>query len=208
MTFRSLSRPGQVACVATMLGRFVACGSREASPPAAEAPATAPTLPAAAPAPPVQIEMKNILLHLDDGIVLNVRHLRGEMVSPTRETPVFDDPRSYVLRVFTGDVGMDMTSLTNLMNRHVFAYENAPLKDISVEIDEGKLKQKGKMHKGVWVPFSMKATVGATPDGRLLLHTESVSALGIPATKLLDLFGLTLADLMTRPEAARRRDQR
>ena len=102
-----------------------------------------------------------------------------------------------MLRVFTGDVGMDMTSLANLMNRHVFAYENAPLKDISVEIDEGKLKQKGKMHKGVWVPFSMKATVGATPDGRLLLHTESVSALGIPATKLLDLFGLTLADLMT-----------
>ena len=141
--------------------------------------------------------MKNILLHLDDGIVLNVRHLRGEMVSPTRETPVFDDPRSYVLRVFTGDVGMDMTSLTNLMNRHVFAYENAPLKDISVEIDDGKLKQKGKMHKGVWVPFSMKATVAATPDGRLLLHTDAVSALGIPATKLLDLFGLTLADLMT-----------
>ena len=42
------------------------------------------------------------------------------------------------------------------------------------------------MHKGVWLPFSMKATVGATPDGRLRLHTESVSALGIPATKLLD----------------------
>ena len=68
--------------MATVLGLCVACRSREASPPAVEAPATAPTLPAAAPAPPVQIEMKNIRLHLDDGIVLNVRHLRGEMVSP------------------------------------------------------------------------------------------------------------------------------
>ena len=64
--------------------------------------------------------MKNILLHLDDGIVLKVRHLRGEMVSPTRE-PGVRDPRSYVLRVFSGDAGMDMASLTNLMNRHVFA---------------------------------------------------------------------------------------
>jgi hypothetical protein len=154
-------------------------------------------LAAPATAAPVQIEMKNLRLHVDDGIVLNVRRLRGEMVSKTQEPPVFDDPRSYVLHVFTGDLGMDMTSLTNLMNRHVFAYENAPLKDISVEIDEGKLKQKGKLHKGVWVRFSMKATPSATPDGRLLLHTESVSALGIPSTKLLDLLGLTLADLMT-----------
>ena len=198
LTFRRFARTGQVVCLATMLASVMGCGSREASPPAPETPATAPASSAApATAAPVQMEMKNVRLHLDDGIVLNVRHLRGEMVSKTREAPVFDDPGSYVLRVFTGDVGLDMTSLTNLMNRHVFAYENAPLKDLSVEIDDGKLKQKGKMRKGVWVPFSMKATVAATPDGRLQLHTEAVSALGIPATKLLDLFGLTLADVMT-----------
>ena len=140
--------------------------------------------------------MKNLRLHLDDGIVLNVRGLRGEMVSKTQAPPVFDDPRSYVLHVFTGDLGMDMTSLANLMNHHVFAYEDAPLKDISVEIRDGKLRQKGKLHKGVWLPFSMKATPAATPDGRLLLHTESVSALGIPTTKLLDLIDVTLSDLM------------
>ena len=141
--------------------------------------------------------MKNLQLHVDDGIVLNVRNLRGEMVSKTQAPPVFDDSSSYELRVFTGDLGMDMTSLANLMNRHVFAYEDAPLKDISVEIRDGMLRQKGKLHKGIWLPFSMKATPAATPDGRLLLHTESVRALGIPTTKLLDILGLTLADLMT-----------
>ena len=141
--------------------------------------------------------MKNLQLHVDDGIVLNVRSLRGEMVSKTQAPPLFDDPSSYELRVFTGDLGMDMTSLANLMNRHVFAYEDAPLKDISVEIRDGMLRQKGKLHKGIWLPFSMKATPAATPDGRLLLHTESVRALGIPTTKLLDILGLTLADLMT-----------
>ena len=208
LTFSRFARTGQVVCLATMLAVLAGCRSREASPPAPETPATTPASPAPATAAPVQIEMKNVRLHLDDGIVLNVRRLRGEMVSKTRDAAVFDDPGSYVLRVFTGDVGLDMTSLTNLMNRHVFAYENAPLKDISVEIDAGKLKQKGKMHKGVWVPFSMKATVAATPDGRLQLHTEAVSALGIPATKLLDLFGLTLADLMTVEKATRRRDSR
>jgi hypothetical protein len=44
------------------------------------------------------------------------------------------------------------------------------------------------MHKGIWIPFSMTASPAATPDDRLLLRTESISALGLRATKLLDLF--------------------
>lgn len=197
MPSRESLRKAQVVCLAPTLAWFVGCGSSEPPLPAAETLATAPTVALPATTPPVQIEMKNVRLHVDDGIVLNVRSLRGEMVSNGQEPPVFDDPRSYVMHVFTGDLGMDMTSLTTLMNRHVFAYEGSPLKDLSVEISEGKLKQQGKLHKGVWLPFSMKATVTATPDGRLRLHTESVTALGIPTTKLLDLLGLTLADLMT-----------
>ena len=197
MPSRASWRKTQVVCWAAALACFAGCGSRETPLPAAETSAAAPTLAPPAPVPPVQIEMTNVRLHVDDGIVLNVRSLRGEMVSKGQQPPVFDDSRSYVLHVFTGDLGMDMTSLTNLMNHHVFAYEGSPLKDISVEISDGKLKQEGKMRKGVWLPFSMKATVATTPDGRLRLHTESVSALGIPTTKLLDLLGLTLADLMT-----------
>ena len=159
MPSRKSSHRVHLVCLSAIFTLLVGC-RRETPPPAAQTRAPSPASATSVNAAPVQVEMKNIRLHVDDGIVLNVRHLRGEMVSKARETPVFDDPRSYVLRVFTGDLGMDMASLTNLMNRHVFAYENAPLKDISVEIDEGKLKQKGKLHKGVWVPFSMKATRG------------------------------------------------
>lgn len=186
---------GQMVGLATFLA-CSGCGSQEPVLATADVAAAGPPAPAPAPATPVQIEMKNLRLHLDEAIVLNVRNLRGEMVSKTQAPPVFDDPRSYVLHVFTGDMGMDMTSLANLMNHHIFAYDDAPLKDISIEIRDGKLRQAGKLHKGVWLPFSMTATPAATPDGRLLLHTESVSALGIPTTKLLDLFDVTLSDLM------------
>jgi len=138
--------------------------------------------------------MLNVHLHSDDGVVLDVRRLRGEMVSRVAgEPPVFDDQRSYVLRVQTADIAMDMPSLTNLMNRHVFAYEHSPLSDVTMELDEGRLKLKAKLHKGgVPVPISMKADVAATPDGRLRLKTENVSALGVPAMKLMTLFGLDL----------------
>jgi hypothetical protein len=187
----------KIFCCALILGLAWGCESHRTPLPRAVTPAATPASASTSAAGPVQIEMKNVRLHLDDGIILNVRTLRGEMISKTDGPPVFDDRNSYVLRVFTGDVSMDMPSLTNLMNRYVFAYDGAPLRDISISVDAGKLKMKGQMNKGVWLPFSMHAVPGATADGRLLLDTKSVNALGIPATKLMDLLGLTLADLMT-----------
>ena len=77
----------------------------------------------------VQLEMRNVRLHLDDGIVLSISRLRGIMVSRSAGAPVFDDPRSYVLRLQTANMSMDMASLQNLMNRYVFAYQGSPLKD-------------------------------------------------------------------------------
>jgi hypothetical protein len=145
----------------------------------------------------VQLEMRNVRLHLDDGIVLNVSRLRGIMVSRSAGTPpVFDDSRSYVLRLQTGTIAMDMASLQNLMNRHVFAYRASPLKDLTVQAEGGRLKMKGKLHKGVDLPFSTTVSVSTTEDGRLRLHAESMKALGIPAKGVLELFGLKLDDVM------------
>jgi hypothetical protein len=194
-TFRS--RCARLSGPLTAIAIVAACGSGQSPPPPAAAATAPPPAPAAPAVAPVQTEMANVRLHVDDGIVLAVRRLRGEMVSRVPGQPfVFDDPRSYILQVFTADIGMDMPSLAVLMNRHVFGYQDAPLKDLTVEIDEGRLQQKGKLRKGVWLPFSMTATASATDDGRLRLHTESVSALGIPATKLLDIFGLSVEDLV------------
>ena len=180
------------------MASLTACHSTPEPAAATPSPTPSQVSPTPSAAAPVQIEMKNVRLHVAEGVVMNVRHLRGEMVSKAAgASPMFDDQRSYTIRMFAADVTMDMASLTNLMNHHAFAWEDAPIKDIEMSVDEGRLKLKGKMKKGVWLPISMKASVSATPDGRMRLHTESVKALGIPATKLLDLFDLTLDKLMT-----------
>jgi len=142
--------------------------------------------------------MSNVHLHVDDGIILEIAHLRGEMISKKPgQPPVFDDPKSYAIKVFDADIAMDMTSLANLMNRHIFAGDKAPLHDISITTDGKVLEQKGKLRKaGASVPFTMKASVSVAGDGRLRLHTESVSALGVPAKKLLEIFGLSLDDVV------------
>jgi hypothetical protein len=145
----------------------------------------------------VQLAMRNVSLHLDEGIVLGISRLQGVMVSRSAGLPpVFDDANSYVLRLQTATMSMDVASLQNLMNRYVFANEGSPLKDVTVQVDEGKLKIKGKLHKGVEVPFSTTASVSTTQDGRLRLHAESLKALGVPAKGLLELFGLKLDDVM------------
>jgi hypothetical protein len=144
----------------------------------------------------VQIEMKNVHLHLAKGMVLDVQHLRGVMVARTGRMPIFDDQRSYVLHILDADIAMSMASLQTLLNDHVLAYDGAPLEKIEVRAEEGNLVMKGKLHKGVDLPFSTKASVGITPDGSLRLHAESLKAAGVPAKGLMKLFGLELDDLV------------
>jgi hypothetical protein len=145
----------------------------------------------------VQIEMKNVHLRVDDGIVLDVSRLRGIMTSRTAGAPpIFDDQKSYVLKLQAAQISMDMASLQALMNRHVFAYQGAPLTDLTVSAEGSLISLKGKLHKGVVVPFSSRASVSATDDGQMRLHVESMKALGIPTKGLLDLFGLKLDDVV------------
>jgi hypothetical protein len=147
--------------------------------------------------PGVQLEMQNVRLHVDDGIVLDISRLRGVMISrqPGRP-PLFDDQSSYTLHLQSAEMSMNVTSLQNLLNRHVFAYQGAPLKDVTVEADGARLKLKGKLRKGIDIPFSTTASVSATKDGLLRLHVESMKAVGIPTKGLLGLFGLELDDVM------------
>ena len=157
---------------------------------------SAPPAPSDTPAPRVQIEMRNVRLHVAGGVTMDIARLRGTMISRTESPPVFDDQRSYVLEVATAALSMTPESLKALMNNHVFAARGAPLKNIKVALDGDRLKMSGKMHKGIDVPFSTKASVRASSDGRLQFHTESMKALGIPAKGMLDLFGLKLDDLV------------
>jgi hypothetical protein len=82
------------------------------------------------------------------------------------------------------------------MNRHVLAYDGAPLKNLEIGIENDLMTMKGTVHKGVDMPFAMKAQVSATPEGRIRMHTTSFKAAKIPAKKLLDVFGVELDDLV------------
>jgi hypothetical protein len=166
---------------------------------------TAGLAPMAQEAPEVRcgVEMRNVALHVADGVVLHVRSLDGEFISQRRGVPpVFDDPRSYTLRLRTADLAMDAVSLTNLLNQRAFADPASPLRNVRVTIERGALQVRGTLKKGVSVPFSMIADVSAAEDGSMRLHAAKLKAVGVPVKGLLDLLGIDVAALVKMPQSS------
>lgn len=145
---------------------------------------------------PVEVEMRNVDLHLTSEISVHIRHLRGRFVAEgNRQIPYLDDPRSYSVTIDSGEVAVDLASLNAMMTRTLQGHSNVSRLQISID-DEGRLRQKGVVKKGIPVPFEVKARASVTPDGRIRIHSESVKGFGVPVNPLLKAFGLALDDLL------------
>jgi hypothetical protein len=145
------------------------------------------------------IEMRNVALHAAADVVLHVRTLDGEFISRAAgQPPVFDDPQSYTVHLRSADIAIDTAALNALLRRSLAA-RPTPISDVTVSLEDGRLLAKGKLHKGVTVPFSMVASVAAAKDGSIRIHADKMKAIGVPVKGLLDLLGLDVADLMKMP---------
>lgn len=147
-------------------------------------------------APRVATHMRHVVFHLDSGIELRVDDLVGHLVSRTARPVLFDDVRSYLVDIDSARVSMTPESLTNLMNNYVFAAPDAPFKNIKIGIEGSEMTQSGTLKKGVPVPFSIRAAVSATADGKIRVHPTSIKAAGFVSKRVLDFFGLELDNLV------------
>ena len=146
---------------------------------------------------PVEVEMRNVDLHITADIALHVTHLRGRF-EPVgrRDVPYLDDKTSYAVSVDTGVVSIDIASLNALMTR-TMADDGSNVDKLKISVDDkGGLKQQGVIDKAVNIPFSVHAGVEATPDGKLRVFTKSVKGFGIPMKALMKVFHLEMDDLL------------
>jgi hypothetical protein len=145
----------------------------------------------------VQVEMKNIAYHFTDSSMVHIIRLRGELV-PTGagKIPIFDDNKSFILRITSAQISMPLDSLAAVLNQYVFAGSDSPLKDLTIEPRENAMVVKGKLRQKADLPFEATAIVSPTPDGRIRLHTEKIKAAHLPVKGILDLLGLKLANLV------------
>lgn len=148
---------------------------------------------------PTQTEMHNVDFHIDATTILDIHQLRGEMVAKKSGDPVnFDNKTAFVLKIDTARIGMRPPSLDNLMNRYVFGYRGASLRDLHITIDGKQLRQEGVMHKIVDIPFTMWADVSAD-HGRIRIHPTKVDICGINGLGLLKAVGMTFEKMLSIP---------
>lgn len=145
----------------------------------------------------VEIQMRNVDFRIAKGIVLEVAAMRGRLRRTNPAIPVtFDDSNSFTVEIDSGQVAISPSSLTELMNSYVFGYNHAPITNIRVSIENGRLIQKGTIHKGVELPFEIEGDLSATNDGNIRLHAAKIKSAHVPIKGLLHLFGEDLAGLI------------
>ena len=145
----------------------------------------------------VHAEMHNVLYHFTDSSAVHITQLEGELV-PTTPTgiPVFDDPNSFTLNIHTAEMSITTDALASALNQYAFAAADAPIKEIRISIQDGKLDIQGKLHSKGGIPFESLGSLSVTSDGEIRVRTEKMKAAHLPVKGLMDLLGANIAKLI------------
>jgi hypothetical protein len=145
---------------------------------------------------PTQTMMRNVDFHIDATTLLHIHSMRGEMVAKKAGDPVnFDNKTEFIMRIDRARIGMDGAGLDQLMNRYVFGYPGAPLRNLHIEPNGKQLVQSGIMHKIVDIPFTMWADVSAS-NGWIRIHPTKLSICGINGLGLLKAVGKSMQTML------------
>jgi hypothetical protein len=147
---------------------------------------------------PTRAEMKGVRFRIERDTSLDIRYLRGALLRTRRgRAPVFEDKESFSLKLDAAEIGIDAASLGNLLNRHTFAYPGAPLREITVSVEGGKVKQRGILRKGaVETRFELVGELSPTPEGNIRLHPISMKVAGLKAGRLMEALDIKVSDLV------------
>ena len=145
----------------------------------------------------VQAQMRNVTYHFSDTVMVEIKSLDGVLVCLGKnEFPVFDDKDSFNLRISTAEIAIDSSNLANVLNSYVFARPHSPLTELSISVEKGHLKVKGKLHDKGDIPFETEGILVPTADGKLRLHSEKIKAMHVPVKGLMGLFGIDFGGLI------------
>lgn len=142
------------------------------------------------------VSMKHVNFYIIPQAALRIRTMRGTMRSLTGGPVVFDDKNAFVIHLDYAEIGLNGTDITELMNRHIFAYPGAPLKRLKVHTQGARVVQAGVMHKILDIPFEITADVSMTPQGLIRLHPVKTRILGVNGNDLMRAFHLSLEKIL------------
>lgn len=136
--------------------------------------------------------MRNVMYHFSSNVAVHIKTLDGQFDPADPSVyPVFDNKDFFTVAINSAE-----TDLGNVLNSYVFARPKAPIRGLSVTIQSGRLKIKGRLHEAGAIPFETEGELTPTQDGKILLHAAKVKALHVPVKKIMGLFGVEMSDLI------------
>jgi hypothetical protein len=145
----------------------------------------------------VRTQMRNVKFRFADNVSVQIKSLAGALVPVgEHEMPVMDDKNSFKIHIDAADILIYPSDLANVLNSYVFARPKSPVSGVSISIDKGQLKIKGKLRDKGNIPFETIGTLSTTADGRVRLHGEKIKALHVPVKGLMEAFGIETDDLI------------
>ena len=109
--------------------------------------------------------MRNVTVHFSENVAVEIKPLKGELVPLGKnEFLLFDDKDSFNLRISTAEIAIDSLNLANVLNSYVFARPHSPLTELSIIVEKGCLKVKGKLHDKRDIPFETEGILSPTAE--------------------------------------------
>jgi len=126
-----------------------------------------------------------------EGAVFVLQDFRANMISHSRKQPACS---IRVTEIQRAAIFISADSLTKFFDRKI-EQTGSKIDELKVEVKEGKLHLKGKVHKGVGIPFDVEGPV-STDGTNLIVQAKRIKAEGLPVKGLLDMLGVHLASLV------------
>ncbi len=149
-----------------------------------------------------QFHTRNITYRIDEDIVTEMPNLNADVHVYTPNQPFIpaniDD---FMVQIHTGEVIIDEKSMSALMNKYVFNYPEAPLSNIEIKAENGRIRHTAKMKKfGLTLTTELSGTLKPNGQGQLVLKPDVIKSNGIPVKGLFDLMGVELTKLINSNE--------
>lgn len=153
------------------------------------------------------ILLRNVQYCWSSAICIDTERLSATAVSLSGGNDiVFDDIKSFIVKVHNGRVRISPQTLQGMFNESVFNYPGSNLRNLTVTIreagQENRVKLAGSLKYFLWIPFEMDTNLKVDQStNTLVISVYKLKVFGfIPATWLIELRPFNLQKLLTLPQ--------
>jgi hypothetical protein len=130
------------------------------------------------------------------GAVFGLQHFAARMVSRGKTQPLCS---ARTTEIQHGEIFISAQSITKIFGQKI-KESGSKISDLQIEVKDDQLHLKGKVHKGIDIPFEVTGPV-STDGTNLKLEAKKVKAEHLPVKGLMGMLGMHLSSLLESEQA-------